>query len=262
VTSVDVDRAVLAEAWEHLEGFPDRQVHLRHADGREGFAERAPYDRIMVTAATDDLEPAWLEQLAEGGLLLAPLALAPGLAYIICGTAAGGTFHGRLTRAAYFMPLRAERETGGTDVEARPFPGPLQSLPAPWAGWFDRRRPRLRWLGFTQALAFFGMLRGLRVHYRGLPNGQTIFGVSDVQGSAGCWLGQQDWQVNGASGRALGTELWRGFLDAGGPWPTEFHVRASPHDLNSVGREGFEHRGPRCRQIWELGTTRERPAWL
>src|SRR5262249_22095473 len=82
VTSLDVDREVLSEAWDHLRAFPDRGVGLRHADGRSGWPEGAPFDRIMVTAATPDLEPAWLEQLAEGGLLLAPLALAPGLAYL------------------------------------------------------------------------------------------------------------------------------------------------------------------------------------
>ncbi len=79
VTSVDVNREVLSEAWDHLRGLPDRGVHLHEADGRAGFPANAPYDRIMVTAATPDLEPAWLGQLAPGGILLAPLALAPGL---------------------------------------------------------------------------------------------------------------------------------------------------------------------------------------
>src|SRR5439155_22237013 len=80
VASVDVDRNVLSEAWDHLRAFAERGVDLKHADGRCGYKDQAPYDRIMVTAATPDLEPAWLEQLREQGLLLAPLALAPGLA--------------------------------------------------------------------------------------------------------------------------------------------------------------------------------------
>src|SRR5207245_2580927 len=92
VVSVDVDREVLSEAWDHLRRFPDRKVILQHADGRAGFAEAAPYDRIMVTAATPDLEPAWLEQLADGGLLLAPLVLAPGLAFVVRGSVSEGVF--------------------------------------------------------------------------------------------------------------------------------------------------------------------------
>ena len=108
-------------------------MELRQADGREGFADAAPFDRIMVTAATPDLQPAWLAQLADRGLLLAPLALAPGLAYIVRGTVTGGVFHGRLTRAAYFMPLRAEGESGAGELRDLTPLGDGLTLPAPWA---------------------------------------------------------------------------------------------------------------------------------
>src|SRR5262249_28031216 len=158
--------------------FPERGIQLRHADGREGLAEAAPFDRIMVTAATDGLHPAWLEQLAEGGLFLAPLALAPGLAFLVRGTVRAGVFGGRLARAGYFMRVRAEGEVGDGDADPVALPEPRLRLPAPWAGWFERKRPRAQWLNFIQALAFYGLLRGLGVHYRGLADGGTVFGVS------------------------------------------------------------------------------------
>src|SRR5262249_1692926 len=161
VTSIDVDRNVLSEAWDHLRGFSEREVQLHHADGRSGFPEEAPYDRIMVTAATPDLEPAWMEQLAPGSVLVAPLALAPGLAYVVRGTFVAGTWEGRLTRAAFFMPLRAEGEAGVAEEEVPPDAEAGQVEPAPWVGWFDRRRPRANWLSFAQALAFYGWLRDL-----------------------------------------------------------------------------------------------------
>src|SRR5262245_38775011 len=69
VFTADVDREVLAEAWAHMRAYPERAVQLRHADGREGLAESAPYDRIMATAATDGLYPAWPAQPADGELL-------------------------------------------------------------------------------------------------------------------------------------------------------------------------------------------------
>src|SRR5262249_30544676 len=226
VTSIDVDRGVLSEAWDHLRAFPDRRVHLKHADGRSGYCDAAPFDRIMVTAATPDLEPAWLEQLAEGGLLLAPLALAPGLAYVARGTVVGGAFQGRLVRAAYFMPLRAEGETGASADNVSRHTGEVKAFPAPWAGWFDRKSVRGSWLGFIQALVFYGWLKGMSVHYQTRPNGESMYGVED-QGSV-CWFGLQDWQVTGPSGSDLGSTLWRCFLDAGGPRPTEFNLQASP----------------------------------
>jgi hypothetical protein len=48
------------------------------ADGRLGFAKGAPYERIIVTASTDQIPRAWLEQLCEGGRLVVPLRLDPG----------------------------------------------------------------------------------------------------------------------------------------------------------------------------------------
>ena len=261
VTSVDVDQQVLALAGDNLRAFPERAVRLAHADGRCGFTESAPYDRIMVTAATHDLEPAWLEQLADRGLLLAPLTLAPGLSYVVRGTVAAGIFHGRLTRAAYFMPLRSEGETGSTDLHRAPPAGDLRGLPAPWAGWFERRRSRLNWLGFCQALVFYGWLRGLTVHYRVTAEAQANFGVRDAD--ALCWFGSQDWQVTGEEGRDLGAGLWRAFLEAGGPWPTEFRLKASPSEPLPRGRrETYERQGPLCRQLWELMEPRDRIAWI
>lgn len=262
VLSIDVDRQVLAEAWDHLRGFPERRVELRHADGRCGCVEAAPLDRIMVTAATPDLEPAWLEQLAPGGLLLAPLVLAPGLAYIVRGTVSNGVFDGRLTRAAYFMPLRAEDETGPDDAPP-PHHGALRSVRAPWAAWFERRRPRVGWHGFTNALALYAWLRGLTVCYQTLADGQPTFGISDPHFEGICWLGMHSWQIDTAESHELGKELWRAYLDAGGPWPIEFRLRATPVDglLTPSGSESYLRQGPRCQHLWELMEPRDRPVW-
>jgi protein-L-isoaspartate(D-aspartate) O-methyltransferase len=261
VTSIDVDREVLAEAWDHLRAFPERRVELRQAEGRLGYAEAAPFDRIMVTAATPDLEPAWLVQLANGGQLLAPLALAPGLAYVVRGTVSAGVLEGRLTRAAYFMPLRAEGETGVSENDTPPAAGTLRTLPAPWAGWFDRKRPRANWLGFIQALVFYGLLNGLHVHYQTFAGGEAVFGVSEHDSV--CWLGEHQWQVSGESGRDLGWTLWRAFLDAGGPRPTEFSLRASAgQELSPRHKEEYLRQGIHCRQLWELPEPSDRPNWF
>jgi protein-L-isoaspartate(D-aspartate) O-methyltransferase len=43
------------------------------ADGYEGWAEDAPYDRIVVNAAMEEIAPALLAQLKPGGVLVAPV---------------------------------------------------------------------------------------------------------------------------------------------------------------------------------------------
>jgi len=260
VISIDVDRQVLSEAWEHLRAFPDREVHLHHADGRQGFAAAAPYDRIMVTAATPDLEPAWLEQLARDGLLVAPLWLAPGLAFVVRGAVRDGTFDGKLLRAAYFMPLRAEGKAGETEEQPPTPSSRLQIVPAPWATWFDRRRVRIGWQRFSQSLAFYGLLRGFGIHHRSVPEGAATFGISGPDGEGLCWFGLREWEVQDEASRQRGEELVRAFQDAGGPWPTEFRLRAraDAQPEGSGAREEYVRQGPRCYQVWTLIEPRDR----
>jgi protein-L-isoaspartate(D-aspartate) O-methyltransferase len=51
----------------------DEPVEIRVGDGSRGWAEHAPFDRILVTAAASAPPPALLEQLAEGGRMVIPL---------------------------------------------------------------------------------------------------------------------------------------------------------------------------------------------
>lgn len=259
VLTVDVDRGVLSEAWEHLRRFPERKVTLQHADGRKGFAERAPYDRIMVTAAATDLEIAWLQQLAPGGLLLAPLTLGPGLAFILCGTMAEGQFRGRLTRAAYFMPLRSEGETGRNEDDLDDTPFKLTCHPAPWEGWFEKDRSRQRWFHFVQALAFLGYLQGLKIHHRPTFQGPAEFGINSDPGQHICWFGHRQWHCAG-QGREQGLALWQLFLEHGGPRPTEFILTTRPREDTSLDRQGvWNLRGPVFGHRWSLPEDRLRP---
>lgn len=48
-------------------------VRFRVGDGTLGWIEEAPFDRIMVTAAAPRVPPSLLDQLADGGILIAPL---------------------------------------------------------------------------------------------------------------------------------------------------------------------------------------------
>ena len=48
-------------------------VTLRLGDGSRGWPEEAPFDRIMVTAAAPAVPTALREQLADGGILVAPV---------------------------------------------------------------------------------------------------------------------------------------------------------------------------------------------
>ena len=53
-------------------GYNDR-VTIICADGSMGYAEKAPYDRILVTAAAPDIPKPLIEQLKPNGIMLIPV---------------------------------------------------------------------------------------------------------------------------------------------------------------------------------------------
>lgn len=53
-----------------------RHVRLVWGDGRLGHGPSAPYDAVIAAAGGEDLPAPWLEQLAVGGRLVAPVAQA------------------------------------------------------------------------------------------------------------------------------------------------------------------------------------------
>ena len=62
-----------ARACDTLAALDISNVHIRIGDGRLGWPEAAPFDRIIVTAAADEPPSALLDQLAEGGIMVIPL---------------------------------------------------------------------------------------------------------------------------------------------------------------------------------------------
>jgi protein-L-isoaspartate(D-aspartate) O-methyltransferase len=56
-----------------LDGLGRTNVHFRIGDGSLGWPERAPFDRILITAGAPAMPHPLFAQLAEGGVLVAPL---------------------------------------------------------------------------------------------------------------------------------------------------------------------------------------------
>jgi protein-L-isoaspartate(D-aspartate) O-methyltransferase len=73
VWSVEVVEEFATEAETRLERFGVRNVGIRVGDGTRGWAEHAPFDKILVTAAAERAPPALLDQLKVGGRLVLPL---------------------------------------------------------------------------------------------------------------------------------------------------------------------------------------------
>jgi len=73
VYSIERIDALADEAAQRLAQLGYRNVHVRAGDGFAGWPEEAPFDRVIVTAAPTAIPAALVEQLAEGGVLVAPV---------------------------------------------------------------------------------------------------------------------------------------------------------------------------------------------
>jgi protein-L-isoaspartate(D-aspartate) O-methyltransferase len=71
--SVERIAGLLGRARRTLRELKVRNANFRHADGSIGWAARAPFDGILVTAAPHAVPNALFEQLGVGGRLLAPV---------------------------------------------------------------------------------------------------------------------------------------------------------------------------------------------
>ncbi|PXW95261.1 protein-L-isoaspartate(D-aspartate) O-methyltransferase [Sphaerotilus hippei] len=71
--SVERLRALYDRARDHLAPIRADNLRLIYGDGRLGHPPNAPYDGIIAAACGEALPPAWLEQLAVGGRLVAPV---------------------------------------------------------------------------------------------------------------------------------------------------------------------------------------------
>ncbi|TMB64293.1 MAG: methyltransferase domain-containing protein, partial [Chloroflexi bacterium] len=75
VVTIELDPHVAEQARRNLKAIGYEQVRVLDGDALAGCTEEAPYDRIIVTTGVPDLSVAWIEQLSEGGIIVAPIRL-------------------------------------------------------------------------------------------------------------------------------------------------------------------------------------------
>ncbi len=73
VYSVERHAPLAASAEATLQRLEYRNVKIKVGDGSQGWAEYAPFDAILVSAATPDMPSALFDQLREGGRMMVPI---------------------------------------------------------------------------------------------------------------------------------------------------------------------------------------------
>ncbi|RUO79448.1 protein-L-isoaspartate(D-aspartate) O-methyltransferase [Pseudidiomarina taiwanensis] len=73
VYSVERIAELQYQAKRRLKQLDLHNVKMRHGDGWQGWASRAPFDGIIVTAAAREIPEQLLQQLSDGGVMIIPV---------------------------------------------------------------------------------------------------------------------------------------------------------------------------------------------
>jgi len=107
VYSMERLRGLHDKARENLRTLRLANVHLLFGDGMAGFPKGAPYAAIISAAGGEAIPPAWVEQLAVGGRLVAPLQMADGSQALVVIDKTTQGVRQTLLEAVNFVPLKS-----------------------------------------------------------------------------------------------------------------------------------------------------------
>jgi len=103
VYSIERIEPLFRVAKNRLQALGINNVQVKLSDGNRGWAEHAPYDGIIVTAAAAEIPQALLEQLAENGQMVVPVGQA--LQELLSVTRQAGEFLTERLELVNFVPL-------------------------------------------------------------------------------------------------------------------------------------------------------------
>lgn len=104
VDSIEIIPALAESARNRLKALGYANVDVRTGDGYLGWPERAPFDRILLTAAPLSVPTALMDQLADGGVLVAPVGPEGGQR-LVRWRKHGGTLVEDTGRRVLFVPM-------------------------------------------------------------------------------------------------------------------------------------------------------------
>uniref|UniRef100_UPI003F49964D methyltransferase domain-containing protein n=1 Tax=Amycolatopsis sp. CA-096443 TaxID=3239919 RepID=UPI003F49964D len=108
VHSLDLDSGLVDTARKHLAA-AGLHPHLTAGDGVDGWPGGGPFDRIIATCAVTAIPPAWIDQLAPGGRIVAPLDAGTAGPLLVLDKTADDEVRGIIDPyPALFMPMRTD----------------------------------------------------------------------------------------------------------------------------------------------------------
>jgi len=113
VYTVDIIEELAQGAERRLKRLGYENVEVGVVNGYYGWPEHAPYDRIMVTAASDLIPPPLLAQLKPGGRMVIPTGIPEKQSLTLVEKSATGSLSAREILPVRFSELEEPGETAG-----------------------------------------------------------------------------------------------------------------------------------------------------
>ena len=107
VYSIERLRGLHDKARDNLRAFRLTNVHLLFGDGMAGYAKGAPYAGIIAAAGGDAIPQAWVDQLAVGGRIIAPMVTAAGHQALVLLEKTPAKLKQTVLEAVHFVPLKS-----------------------------------------------------------------------------------------------------------------------------------------------------------
>jgi len=247
VVTLEIIPEVAARAAATIAELDITNVHVVSADGGDGYAERAPYDRIIFTAGTYDLPRPLYDQIRPGGLMLVVIKDAGGGDNLFLLEKVDDHFESR-----YAMPCGFVQLTGKYKVDTLD-PGPVEALPQ-WSALKEMEVGRRAfWWGGKGREWFMWQTAGIRSFLGVTEPSFRVFKTAKTDGAArehhywGLWdadsaslvLARNDELIS--YGNAKATErllrLIHRWVDLGMPTASSFGVRVFRGDRPVTARD-------------------------
>jgi protein-L-isoaspartate(D-aspartate) O-methyltransferase len=107
VYSIERLRGLHDKARENLRHLRLPNVHLLFGDGMAGYAKGAPYAGIIAAAGGEAVPQAWVDQLAVGGRLVAPVVTGMGAQALLVLDKTPQGVRQTVLEAVHFVPLKS-----------------------------------------------------------------------------------------------------------------------------------------------------------
>jgi protein-L-isoaspartate(D-aspartate) O-methyltransferase len=120
VYTIEIVEALGRRAAKDLKRLKYHNVHAKIGDGYQGWPEHAPFDKIVVTCSPEDVPPALVDQLKEGGRMIIPVGERYQQTFYLLKKT-GGKLEKEALRPTLFVPM-----TGEAEKQRKVLPDPIK----------------------------------------------------------------------------------------------------------------------------------------